>query len=91
MQFFEENNVLKQLALKMGEDGPADFDDWHPLDNAAQDYMVLEWMRNTVRLEFKTTYEEFISYVSGAMHQYKTGDYTKAALFAIGIIDVSKK
>lgn len=91
MEFFEQNNVLKQLAVKMGEDGPASLEDWHPLDNPAQDYMVLEWMRNTVRVEFKTTYEDFVSYISGPMHYYKTGDYTKAALFAIGIIDISKK
>lgn len=91
MEIFKQGDILKQLASRMGEDGPADFDDWHPLDNPAQDYMVLEWMRNTVRVKFPATYQDFISYVSGAMHQYNVGDYTKAALFAIGIIDTSKK
>ena len=91
MQYFEQNDILKQLASRMGDLGPTDLDDWHPLDNAAHDYMVLEWMRTAVRLESPATHKDFISYISGPMHAYVTGDYVKAALFAIGIIDANKK
>jgi hypothetical protein len=86
MKFFEEGDVLKQLANRMGD--YADFEDFHPLDN---DYAVLEWMRNDVRLKYPTTYNDFISYISGAMHCYQIGDYVKAALFAIGITNTSKE
>lgn len=88
MKFFEQNDVLKQLASKMGE--YANVDDFHPLDNVAHDYAVLEWMRDVVRVENVTTYGEFIAMVSGPMHLYKTGDYVKGAIFSIGIIDTSK-
>ena len=89
MQFFEQNDILKQLANRMGE--YADVDDFHPLDNVAHDYMVLEWMRNDVKVESVTTYNDFVGMISGPMHAYVTGDYVKAALFAIGIIDTNKK
>lgn len=89
MKFFEQNDILKQLAHKMGE--YADVDDFHPLDNVEHDYAVLEWMRNTVRHESSTTYNEFISMISGSMYLYEIGDFVKAAIFSIGIIDTSKR
>jgi len=64
----------------------ADVDDFHPLDNVEHDYSVLEWMRGAVKHEKPDTYATFVSYVSGPMHAYVTGDYVKAAIFAIGIV-----
>lgn len=89
MKFFEQNDILKQLANKMGD--YADINDFHPLDNAEHDYRVQLWMREDVRLNNPTTYQDYISYISGPMHAYTVGDYVKAAIFAIGIIDTSKE
>ena len=88
MKFFEQNDILKQLAAKMGD--YADVDDFHPLDKVEHDYLVLEWMRDVVKVKHPTTYQDFIGYVSGPMHTYETGDFVKNAIIAIGIIDTSK-
>ena len=69
----------------------ADVEDFHPLDQVEHDYLVLEWMRNVVKNERPTTYDDFVSYISGPMHAYVVGDYVKAAIFAIGIVTPGKK
>ncbi len=88
MKVFQEYDILKQLASRMEE--YADVDDFNPLDNVKHDYQVLEWMRDVVKVKNPETFNKFISYVSGAMHHYVTGDYVKAAIIAIGVRDVNK-
>ena len=90
MKYYEQGDIIKKLAERMGNylDGVEDF---NPYEKPEHDYLVLTWLRDVVRLEYISTWTDFVSYISGPMHAYVVGDYVKAAIFAIGIIDISKK
>lgn len=89
MKYYEESKIIKELANRMGE--YAEVDDFNPYSYAGHDYLVLRWLRDQVRLQHPTTWLDFVSFVSGPMYEYTTGDYVKAAVLAIGIIDTSKE
>jgi hypothetical protein len=83
---FDIDDLRVQLADRM-DISPEGF---NPLYSTSDDYKVLQWMRNDVRVNYPSTWLTFASYVSGAMHQYVVGDYTKGAMLAIGIVDTGK-
>lgn len=86
LAFYEQDELRVQLAerMKIDEEG------FNPLYNVGDDYKILVWMRTTVQQDYEATWKTFASYISGAMHQYVVGDYYKAALLAVGIIDTGK-
>jgi hypothetical protein len=86
---FDNDDLRVQLADRMKMD-VGDVEDFWPLDDPTDDYSVLLWMRHEVQHKYPSTYIQFISYVSGAMHSYNVGDYTRNAMLAVGIIDNSK-
>ena len=83
---FELDSLRVELADRM-EISPEGF---NPLYNASDDYKVLQWMRTEVKAKYPDTYRTFISYISGQMHDYVVGDYTRGAYCAIGIVDPRK-
>ena len=89
MKYYEQDKIIAELAGRMGE--YAEVDDFNPYSYAGHDYLVLAWLRDQVRVQYPATWADFVSYISGPMHEYRTGDYVKAAVFAIGIIDISKE
>lgn len=85
---FSEEALIKELKARMEMDESVDF---NPFIKPQDDYKVLQWMRTTVKSEYVTTYRTFISYISGAMHQYVVGDYVRGAILAIGIISAAQE
>ena len=83
---FDNDDLRVQLADRMDIEEVG----FNPLFSVEDDYKVLQWMRTTVRMKYPTTHDLFVSYVSGAMHHYVVGDWTRGAMLAIGIIDSSK-
>lgn len=87
---FENDDLRTQLADRMEMD-VGDVEDFWPFDNASDDYSVLLWMRHEVKTRWPSTYVLFISYISGSMHSYVVGDYTRGAMLAVGIINSNKQ
>jgi len=87
---FDNDDLRVQLAARMGIVKPEEVDGFKPLSNVAHDYMVLHWMRAIVQYDANDTYKTFISYISGAMHEYNVGDYARGAMCALGV-DISVK
>lgn len=84
---FDNDDLRVQLADRMD----ANPDDFEPFVNPTHDYEVLLWMRHKVQVKWPTTYTLFISYISGSMHSYVVGDYTRGAMLAVGIINSNKQ
>ena len=61
--------------------------EFYPLVNPSDDYKVLEWMRDVVRIKHPLTWQTFTSYISGRMFDYRVGDFARAAILAIGVKD----
>lgn len=86
VNIFENDDLRVQLAERMGIPASG----FSPLVNPEDDYMVLCWMRNAVKIDNKDTYKTFISYVSGPMYMYEVGDYARGAMCALGV-DINVK
>ena len=86
---FENDDLRVQLADRM-EMRVGDVEDFWPFDQPECDYRVLLWMRHDVQPRWPETYHLFKSYISGQMHDYTVGDYTRGAILAVGIINTNK-
>ena len=83
---FDDDGLRVELADRMGIDAEG----FNPMYNPSDDYKVLQWMRTEVKNKYFDTYRTFISYISGAMHQYVVGDFARGAICAAGIVDPRK-